>query len=401
MLRSLLVVALLSCVAVASANAAGSIAPDFKTKPDSRTTANDTVELRVKRLVDHYRASVGLPAATLDAKLSKACMEHAEYMRLNKDSDAVAGLNAHRQRPNLRGASALGAACGAAADLFFSVSDLEVAVDGWMSGLYHRRPILSPTLDRIGVGYARLPDSSYMAALMFVDTNSLDVASKWPIGYPADNQGGVPLEFGGEVPDPVPGGARAGYPITIQFPPFDMLTGVRATLVDGSGKDVAFYLSDPEHPATSLFGQYGVVCLIPKLPLRPETRYEVRVDATWNGKANTWRWSFSTLALRPVNAQDEEAVTRAINTASTLRGTVLHGGIMVGRDTAFLQIGLPTQKRYKMVFIQIPRDVWGELGGKPDPFVGRTVEVDGTPHLFSGTYINIPITVASQLRIVP
>src|SRR5262245_31242878 len=145
MLRSLLAVVLVSCVALA---ACGSIDPH---------AANDTVELRVKRLVDRYRAAVGLPAVMLDAKLSKGCMEHAEYMRLNKDSDAVAGLNAHNQRPNLRGASAAGAACGKAADLFFDVSDLEVAVDGWMSVLYHRRPILSPTLERIGVGYSRLP----------------------------------------------------------------------------------------------------------------------------------------------------------------------------------------------------------------------------------------------------
>ena len=401
MLRSLLVVALVSCVAVAAADAAVSIDPYTEPKRDSRRAANDTVELRVKRLVDRYRAAVGLSAATLDAKLSKGCMEHAQYMRLNKDSDAIAGLNAHHQRPNLRGASADGAACGEAADLFFGVSDLEVAVDGWMSGLYHRRPILTPTLERIGVGYAKLPDGSYMAALMFVDAKGGDVSAKWPVAYPADNQGGVPLEFGSEIPNPVPGGARAGYPITIQFPPFEKVTDVRATLVDERGKDVAFYLSDPEHPATPSFGQYGVVCLIPKLPLRPDSRFEVRVDAAWKGKASTWRWSFRTLALRPVDAQDEEAVTRAINIASTLRGTVLNGGMMVDGDTAFLQLGLRTQKRYKMVLILIPRDVWGELGGKPDPFVGRTLEVDGTPHLFQGAYINIPITVAGQLRIVP
>jgi uncharacterized protein YkwD len=392
MLRTLLVVALVSCVAVA---ACGSI------DPYPRPAANDAVGLRVKRLVDHYRAAVGLSAVTLDAKLSKGCMEHAQYMRLNKDSDAMAGLNAHHQRPNLPGASAAGAACGEAADLFFGVSDLEVAVDGWMSALYHRRPILTPTLERIGVGYAKLRDGSYMAALMFADATGVDVSAKWPVAYPADNQGDVPLEFGDEIPNPVPGSARAGYPITIQFPPFDKLTGVRATLVDGSGKDVAFYLSDPEHPATTSFGQYGVVCLIPKLPLRPESRYEVRVDATWKGEASTWRWSFTTLALRHVDADDEEAVTRAINVASTLRGTVLRGGMMVDGDTAFLQIGLRTPKRYKMVLILIPRDAWGELGSKPDPFVGRTVEVDGTPHLFRGTYIDIPITVASQLRMVP
>src|SRR5215470_10994010 len=122
MLRRFPMVALVSCVALAGC---ASIDP-----------ANDPVGLRVKGLVDRYRAEVGLPAVTLDAKLSKGCMQHAEYMRLNKDSDAVAGLNAHRQRPNLPGASAEGAACGKAADLFFDVSDLQVAVDGWMSVLY-------------------------------------------------------------------------------------------------------------------------------------------------------------------------------------------------------------------------------------------------------------------------
>ncbi len=401
MLRSLLVVALVSCVAVAAADAAVSIDPYMEPKAGARRTANDTVELRVKRRVDLYREAAGLPAVPLDEKLSKGCMEHARYMLLNKDTDAIAGLNAHQQRPKLRGASAAGAACGKAADLFFGVSDLEIAVDGWMATLYHRRPILSPTLERIGVGYAKLRDGSYMAALMFQDGYSVDVSSKWPVAYPADSQSGVPLEFGSEFPNPVPGGGRAGYPITLQFPPYDKVTGIRASLVDGSGKAVAFHLSDPEHPAMVSFGQWGVVSLIPKLPLSPNARYAVRVDATWNGKSRTSRWSFTTLALRHVDAHDEDAVTRAINVASTLKGTVLHGGMMVEGDSAFLRIGLRTGRRYKMVVVLIPRDVWGKLGGKPDPFVGRTDEVDGTPHLFQGAYINIPITVAGQLRIVP
>ena len=401
MLRSLLVVALVSCVAVATAHAAVSIDPYTEQNRDRRSEANDTIELRVKRRVDRYRAAVGLSPVTLDAKLSKGCMEHANYMRLHKDSDAMAGLNAHQQRPKLRGASAAGAACGKAADLFFAVSDLEVAVDGWMSTLYHRRPILSPTLERIGVGYARLRDGSYMAALMFVDSNSVDVAGKWPVEYPTDDQSGVPLEFGSEFPNPVPGGGRAGYPITIQFPPYDKVTGVRARLVDERGKDVAFYLSDPQRPALTSFGQWGVVSLIPKLPLSPKSRYEVRVDATWKGKPSTWRWSFTTVALRTVDAHDEDAVTRAINVASTLRGTVLHGGMMEEGDSAYLQIGRRTGRRYKMVVIMIPRNVWRELGGRADSFVGKTVEVDGTPQLFQSAYINIPITVAGQLRIVP
>ena len=97
-----------------------------------------------------------------------------------------------------------------------------------------------------------------MAALMFVDAKTAVGSSKWPVVYPADGQSGVPLEFGSEVPNPVPGGARPGYPITIQFPPFNQVTGVHAKLVDERGKDVGFYLPDPEHPASS-FGQDGVV----------------------------------------------------------------------------------------------------------------------------------------------
>ena len=398
MLRSLLAIAFISCVAVTTADAAVSIDPYSAPKRSSRS---DTIELRVKKRVDLYREAIGLPPVILDAKLSKGCMGHARYMMLNKDTDAMAGLNAHNQRPKLRGASADGAACGKAADLFFGVSDLEVAVDGWMSTLYHRRPILSPTLERIGVGYAKLRDGSYMAALMFVDSYAVDHAGKWPVAYPTDAQSGVPLEFGSEYPNPVPGGGRAGHPITLQFPPYEKITGVRATLVDENGKTVPFYLSDPEHPAMTTFGQWGVVCLIPKLPLRPETRYEVRVDATWNGKPVTRRWSFTTLALNPVDAQDEAAVTRAINVASRVRGTVLNGGMMENGDSAFLQIGLRATRRYKMVVVMIPRDVWRELGGDAEPFMGRTVEVDGTPHLFQSAYVNIPITVSGQLRVVP
>ena len=75
--------------------------------------------------------------------------------------------------------------------------------------------------------------------------------------------------------------------------------------------------------------------------------------------------------------------------------------MMEDGDSAFLEIGLRTPRRYKMVVILIPRDVWRQLGGNPDPFVDRTVEVDGTPQVFRGSYINIPITVAGQLRLVP
>jgi uncharacterized protein YkwD len=386
-------------MASSSASPMASTTPTTAPAAPTAPAANEAPEIRVKRIVDRYRAAAGLPAVALDAKLSKGCMEHAEYMRLNKDSEAMAGLNAHNQRPSLPGATPDGAACGKAANLFPGVADLEASVDGWMASLYHRRPILAPPLARIGFGYSKLADGSYMAALMFVDGNDPAAEARWPVAYPADKQTGIPLEFGNEVPNPVPGGGRAGYPITIQFPPFDKVTKVTARLADAAGKPVAFYLSDPEHPATS-FPQQGVVCLIPKVPLAASTRYDVEVAGTWKSKAGKWSWSFTTLALKAVDAHDEAAVVRALNIPSTLRGTVLHGGMM-DSNTAFLQIGERELKNYKMISVLIPRAVWQKLGGSPGVFVGKKIEVDGTPHVAQGAYINVTITVAGQLRIVP
>src|SRR5215472_17814541 len=61
----------------------------------------------------------------------------------------------------------------------------------------------------------------------------------------------VPLEYGAEFPNPIPNHGTGGYPITLQFPPFDKVTGVSAKLTNATGNPVEFFLSDPEHPATS------------------------------------------------------------------------------------------------------------------------------------------------------
>ena len=233
------------------------------------------------RLLNHYRQLAGLTPVKLDQKLSAGCMGHAIYMVQNQGTDAMAGLNPHTQRPNLPGASAAGAACAKAADLFPGVSDLGVAIEAWMAGMYHRRPMLDPQLERIGVGYARLPDGMLMAALRFENTTLR--RGGWPVAYPADNQTDVPLEYGTEFPNPIPNHGTGGYAITLQFPPFDKVTGVSAKLTEVSGKSVEFFLSDPEQPATS-FGQFGVICLIPKQSLQAQHAYTVRIDAT--GKAN-------------------------------------------------------------------------------------------------------------------
>ncbi len=362
-------------------------------RPDKRVA---TQEEQVVTLLNRFRSEAGVAPVELDATASKGCMEHARYMLLNKDTPAMVGLNAHKQDPKLPGATPAGAACGKAADLFPGVSDLTSAVNGWMASLYHRRPMLAPGLAKVGVGYAALPDGSLMAALMFVDAKG--PGEGWPIAYPPRDLTDVPLEFGNEIPNPIPNDGSGGYPITLQYPPFDKVEDVKVTLVDGKQRAVPFYLSTPEQPATT-FGQYGVICVIPKQTLRPETRYQVTITATWKGKPETRTWAFTTIALRKVDANDETALLGALGQASLVRGTVLYGGMM-NAATVFLQIGKSEGGRYTMVSVLIPIAAWRELAGKAEPssVKGKPVEVEATPRLVQNKYLNLPITLASQLR---
>lgn len=358
----------------------------------ARAAYADAPDAQVLGRVNTFRKAAGLAAVSLDTGLSKGCMEHAEYMKKNKGTQAMEGLNAHTQRADLPGATAAGAACGKSADLFPGVSDLAGAVDGWMAGIYHRRPMMDPALTKVGFGYAKLDDGSYMAALMFAKTKTS--ASGWPVAYPASAQTNVPLEYGAEIPNPIPNNRRGGYAVTLQFPPFDKVTGVKATLTAGKTA-VPIYLSDPEHPATS-FGQYGVVSLIPKQALDPSTKYTVKIDATWNGKAQTWSWAFTTLGLRTVDASDEAAIEAAVGIASRVHGTVTHAAMM---DSSTVFLSLADGPKRKLVSVLVPLDVWKQLtkNAKPAAYKGRTLDVTSTPMVVQGKYINLPISSARQL----
>jgi hypothetical protein len=238
-------------------------------------------------MVQHYRGAAGLSEVTLDAQLSAGCAAHAEYLRLNHGKPQLAGLGAHAQDPSLPGASAAGAECGANADLMLGTDDIVGAVDGFLAGMYHRRPILDPTLERIGTGYSQLPDGRWIVVLR-LDARSRSQSAKWPVRYPADGQRRVPSQYSAEIPRP----RGDGYPITLQFPPGDAITKVSATLV-ANGRAVPFVLSDPTRPATS-FPQAGIVALIPTSALAKGTVYTVTVKAKWRGTLRTWKWKFTT-----------------------------------------------------------------------------------------------------------
>jgi hypothetical protein len=334
----------------------------------SATPADEVLER-----VNHFRAVAGLEPVTLDAQMSRYCAEHAEYLRRNDGTAALEGLDAHRQRSALPGASPTGAICGRHADLVLHAGDPVAVVDGFMNTLYHRIPILRPALKSIGVGFAALPDHTLMAALMFDTADDAHMLA--PVRFPARDQVDVPLAFDGEDPDPVPHGAIGGYPITLQFPTFDKVTNVHASLV-ANGHPVPFYESDPEHLALPDFPS-GAVCLIPKQPLVPLTRYTVTIEATWRGISAVRTWSFTTRASHgpEVAASNPNALHAAIGKPSRVTGSIAYGGL-TDSETAYLMLGDGSVS----MAVFIPMEIWDRMAGamRPSQLGGRVISIEGT-----------------------
>jgi hypothetical protein len=247
------------------------------------------IEQEALDVVNRYRALAGVSSIGHDTSLGPGCVDHANYLWINRGKGEVAGLRAHEQVPSLPGASSAGARCGKAAVIHFAAPSASAAVDAWMGTLYHRAPILSPYVDRIAIGAAG--DARKAVAMMFAIRR---VDHGWPVAFPADGQHDVPTKFVPEVPNPIPSSATAGYPFTLQFPIGDKLVDVAATFLDGDGNAVPFYLSSPEKPASASHAQRGLVGVIPQRPLRAATRYTVTVAATWRGRRDTWTSTFTT-----------------------------------------------------------------------------------------------------------
>jgi hypothetical protein len=112
-------------------------------------------------------------------------------------------------------------------------------------------------------------------------------------------------------------------------------------------------------------------------------------------------WSFATVSLRGIEASDDRAVASAINVPSLVHGAVAYGGIR-NSETVSLQFAAGEASRYKALSVIIPIAVWRQIAGSADPgsFKDKVVEVQTTPQVAGGKYINIRISAATQLHVV-
>jgi hypothetical protein len=249
---------------------------------------------QVLEKVNAFRKKAGLAPVVLDAALSKGCQNHASYLLQNKDNPATRGLGAHDEDPALPGYTEEGKKAGKSSDIHFI--DPVRAVDGWMASLFHRTPILEPSLAKIGFGAVENPDRGWFVVVDVASGKTgKGKAGKNPATvYPADKQKDVPARFGGEVPNPIPEDKdhEAGYPITAQFPAGTPVKEASVGLKDADGKLLECWISSPEKPADARY-QRNTICAISKDALKAGATYTVMMAAKVGGRPWAMEWTFS------------------------------------------------------------------------------------------------------------
>lgn len=259
--------------------------------------------------VNRYRIAAGLPPVAYDPALGAAAQAHAAYLAANPDQWEP---NAHTEVPGAPGFTGRRPADRAArqgygggvGEIVHFAGPAEQAVDGWMQTLYHRLPLLSPRTTAIGYGFAAGPDGRYVNVLDYGVAPAGAAARsvtgpQEAVAWPHPGQTGVPTAWDGrEVPDPFrlhPGvEGPVGYTITLTFPgPVRSLRLTEASLTGPEGR-VPVLPFDPEGDDRLS----DTAALIPARPLRPDSRYTVRmrglVDRGQGPEPFERTWSFTT-----------------------------------------------------------------------------------------------------------
>jgi uncharacterized protein YkwD len=260
---------------------------------------NELIAKALERF-NFFRKTAGVNPVTLDPVLYKGCDAHAKYLIRNIDHPTIAGWRGDQELPDLPGYTPEGREAATTAYVQFDRTDPLGPLDLFMALLYFRLHVLDTDLQRIGLAIAKHETKGWVCVLDVLRGRG----SNKVICYPIPNQKDVPLEFTGEVPDPIPEakGKPAGFPITVTFPRGQSVKQVSAVLKEeSSGKEVEHWLSTPEKPASLPQAQQNTICLIAKRPLVSGTTYLVAIKAQVHGKGWEKTWRFTTGTLLSVN----------------------------------------------------------------------------------------------------
>jgi uncharacterized protein YkwD len=273
----------------------------------------------LKRL-NYYRELARENPVNEDETLSDGDRKHSRYLLENyidllKHGENL-GSGMHMEESDKPWYTPEGAAAAAHSDVFEGCSPLDAngAIDGWMSGPFHRLSMLNPGLAAAGFGTYR--KGGCWTAGLDLHQGIKPRTLPHPIEFPPDGAT-IALEFTkNEWPDPLtacPGyQAPAGLPITLEIGAFaDTQLGDHSLQRGGEelehcAFDAATYTNSDaatEDQGRSVLKTYGAVILIPREPLIPGERYTVSITA--QGKPYTWSFTVARKAAAAGGSADE------------------------------------------------------------------------------------------------
>jgi uncharacterized protein YkwD len=296
------------------------------------TGSLNTLQQRVLDRVNYYRTMAGVAPVRADMKLLDAAQSHASYL----GATATTGhYEPNKSNPFYTGYSPFDRITArrysyvAAGEVVASESSTHPAraVDALMAAIYHRFIILSGDYTQAGPGVALNAKGGTELLDVTVDFGS-QLSSPRPQEsgkltlYPYDGQQGVPVDFDSaqESPDPMPGHAIVGYPVSVQADPRSTLAVERFDLTEdspaGSGRPLEARLLaravDAETPTSA-------AALIAHAPLKDATTYRVAFSGSVDGQPVSRAWTFTTAASVPVTLT---FASPAVAAGAVQRGTL-------------------------------------------------------------------------------
>ena len=231
--------------------------------------------------VNAVRRYGGLPPVGLAEELIPLCEAHSRYCAKN-------GLTHYEEKGkplfSLEGE--------------YAGRNCNVGTTNWLpkllSTLWHRNPYYDATLSRISVGIADGWGCS--------DVHTYREVERVPTVAPFRRALEVELEGVTEVPYPYPGKQRPGPFVTVLLPIETVASLKSGSITSRGGKPLEFDASDPAHPTAKAKLDFpdndACIVLIPHEALKPDTIYDVNIQAIVEAKPETFAWSFRTKSAR-------------------------------------------------------------------------------------------------------
>lgn len=279
--------------------------------------------LMYRRAIDRFnevRNLAKLKPVRIDADKSKACRAHAAY--LARHLDRSPGVRIDEEDPDLAGYTPEGQEVGKRAALRIGGGNGPAdAVDWMMASVLNRHLVLNPSLETVGFGAAQQSPRGWLWVVS-LSPQWQRIKGNVATMYPPDGMKDVPLYYGREVREVVPGAAKghvAGFAVTANFFPAAKVTRARAALFDPDGNEVDCWLSTPEKPLANT-GTYKQILLIPKKALAAATKYSAAMSAEADGEPWSAEWSFRTMDPKAKEAAAAKTLCEAVNRARVSAG---------------------------------------------------------------------------------